>query len=216
MIYIRKGNEPRSLTEHRSKPEATYDNYQEKDDVRKQLLEEQGYICAYCMRRISIDKMKIEHWIAQNSKDGTGLDHALEYRNMLGVCLGNQSHPHDAQTCDTYRGNEKLFVDPRCEAHIQRIEYRGDGTIYSRDQRIDDDLNQRLNLNGAETELKAGRKEAIQQLQSFLQRKHPQGTWNVGLLKKVKSQFAEKQDGKFKPYVGVVLYQIDRYLKKTT
>ena len=161
MIYIRKGTEPRSLTEYRNQPGATYEGYREKDALRDALLEEQGYICAYCMRRISKEKMKIEHWKAQNAPDGTGAKHALEYQNMLGVCLGNQSSPHDMQTCDTYRGNAELFVDPRKEAHTQQIAYRGDGTIYSEDSRIDFDLNQRLNLNCEGALLKQGRKEAM-------------------------------------------------------
>ena len=55
---------------------------------------------------------------------------------MLGVCLGNQSSPHEMQTCDTRRGNADLFVDPRDAAHISQILYRGDGTIYSKNLQI--------------------------------------------------------------------------------
>ncbi len=216
MIYIRKETEPRSLTEYRSQPGATYENYRDKDDVREQLLKEQGYICAYCMRRISLREMKIEHWKAQNAKDGTGAEHALEYRNMLGVCLGNQSNLRSAQTCDTYRGNDDLFVDPRIEGHTRQIEYRGDGTIYSRNKKIDDDLNNRLNLNSEQAGLKVGRKAAIRELQEYLRSKQSQGTWNVGLLNKVRRRFAERQDGKYEQYVGAILYQIDHYMKKTT
>ena len=156
MIYIKKGTEPRSLTEYRSQPGATYDGYREKDDVRGALLEEQGYICAYCMRRISKEQMKIEHWKAQNASDGAGAEYALSYRNMLGVCLGNQSSPHEMQTCDTHRGNADLFVDPRDAAHISQILYRGDGTIYSKNLQINFDLNERLNLNCESALLKQG------------------------------------------------------------
>lgn len=78
MIYIRKGTEPRSLTEYRNQPGATYEGYREKDALRDALLEEQGYICAYCMRRISKEKMKIEHWKAQNAPDGIGQRHETD------------------------------------------------------------------------------------------------------------------------------------------
>ena len=165
MVLIKKGKEPRSLTEYRSQPNSTYEGFRQKDDVRKQLLEEQGYLCAYCMRRISLNSMKIEHWKAQNAEDGTGAEHALEYRNMLGVCLGNLSYPYAAQTCDTHRGNTELFVDPRTPEHIKRIEYDAHGRIYSKDERINRDLDQILNLNGQTTYLKEGRKEAIRTLQ---------------------------------------------------
>ena len=46
MIYIKKGNEPDSLTKYRKKKFAYYDGYKDKDDIRKNLLEEQGYLCA--------------------------------------------------------------------------------------------------------------------------------------------------------------------------
>jgi hypothetical protein len=43
---------------------AHYDSFPDKDVLRLSLLEEQGYICAYCMRRIENNplKTKIEHW----------------------------------------------------------------------------------------------------------------------------------------------------------
>lgn len=214
MIYIKKGTEPRSLTEYRSQPGATYDGYREKDDVRGALLEEQGYICAYCMRRISKEQMKIEHWKAQNASDGAGAEYALSYRNMLGVCLGNQSSPHEMQTCDTHRGNADLFVDPRDAAHISQILYRGDGTIYSKNLQINFDLNERLNLNCESALLKQGRKEAIQSLQSYLKRQCGSGQWTPGLLQKVKQHFMTRQDGKNCVYLGAILFYIDHYMKK--
>ncbi|MFN4795406.1 MAG: TIGR02646 family protein, partial [Pseudanabaena sp.] len=69
MKKIIKQSEPRSLVEHRSKQRANqnadYENYPKKDDLRKSLLEEQGYICCYCMSRITSEQMKIEHWKPQ-------------------------------------------------------------------------------------------------------------------------------------------------------
>ncbi len=51
MKKIIKQSEPRSLIKHRSKQRANqnadYENYPEKDDLRKSLLEEQGYICCW-------------------------------------------------------------------------------------------------------------------------------------------------------------------------
>ena len=214
MMYIRKGSEPRSLTEYKSKPGATYDGYREKDNVRVQLLEEQGFLCAYCMSRISLEKMKIEHWKAQKASDGAGTEYALDYRNMLGVCMGNAANPPAAQTCDTHRGNKELFVDPRNEDHIRQIEYQSDGVIFSRNERINFDLNETLNLNSDQAFVKAGRKEAIQRLNAYLAKKQPNGTWNVSLLNNVKRRFIEKNNGRYEPFVGALLYYIDRYLKK--
>lgn len=51
MILIRKGDEPRSLTLYRKSAYAYYDGCN-KNDIRDSLLKEQGYLCAYCMRRM--------------------------------------------------------------------------------------------------------------------------------------------------------------------
>lgn len=215
MIYIEKGREPRSLTQYKSQPGANYDGYTQKDDVRIQLLNEQGYLCAYCMSRISIGKMKIEHWKAQKALDGTGPEHELDYRNMLGVCEGNKSNPLNAQTCDAHRGNTDLFVDPRNEEHIKQIEYRSDGTIYSKNERIDFDLNEKLNLNSDMAYIKASRKEAIKELQKYLKNAQSTGIWEPKLLNRIKNRYLEKKDGKYEPYVGALLFFVEKYLKKT-
>ncbi|MCP4108200.1 MAG: hypothetical protein GY749_22095 [Desulfobacteraceae bacterium] len=65
MKYIKKGNEPDSLTEHRSHPCSTYDNYQRKDELREYLAGEQGNICCYCMQPIEPNQKKYEEIILQ-------------------------------------------------------------------------------------------------------------------------------------------------------
>ena len=67
MKKIVKQSEPISLTEHRSKPYADYDNYSDKDKLRESLLEEQGYICCHCMSRIKMGQMK-RQWFRVMSK----------------------------------------------------------------------------------------------------------------------------------------------------
>lgn len=85
MIYIQKGKEPLSLTEYKKQPYAYYDGCN-KDDIRSSLLREQGYLCAYCMRRINKEHMKIEHWRPEKVLTEA---QKLDYRNMLGVCEGH-------------------------------------------------------------------------------------------------------------------------------
>lgn len=54
MIEIKKFREPRKLESYRQKTDASYAGM--KSDLKKEildsLLQEQGHICAYCMRRI--------------------------------------------------------------------------------------------------------------------------------------------------------------------
>lgn len=66
MIWIQKKEEPPSLTQYKKQPFAYYDGYKNKEELRQALLRDQGYLCAYCMRRIENNResMKIEHWKA--------------------------------------------------------------------------------------------------------------------------------------------------------
>jgi hypothetical protein len=58
MRYIdkTKSREPRSLTKYRTQADSAsktiFDDYEDKDELRKALLKEQGFICCYCMQRI--------------------------------------------------------------------------------------------------------------------------------------------------------------------
>lgn len=214
MIYIRKGEGPRSLTEYRQRQGASYDGYENKDDVRHALLAEQGYICAYCMRRIAADSMKIEHWHAQNAEDGRGAETELDYRNMLGVCDGYMSKKKKNQTCDTHRGNATLHVDPRDAACIAKIKYLSDGTIRSDDGEINRDLDEILNLNCENAGLKQNRKAAIIELQRYLLRKQPNGTWSIALLEKTQHFYETRTNDYNREYVGVFLYFLKKYLRK--
>jgi hypothetical protein len=62
MKRIIKGSEPPCLLKYRQTASATYEDYRPKDPLKKALLTEQGYICCYCMKRISEEKMEIEHF----------------------------------------------------------------------------------------------------------------------------------------------------------
>ena len=111
MIYIKKGKEPDSLTKYKKQKFAYYDGYKEKDDVREMLLKEQGYLCAYCMRRIDINHMKIEHWFPENELSDI---ERLDYRNMLGSCEGHIDGTNGKKddTCDSHKSGDKITVNP--------------------------------------------------------------------------------------------------------
>ena len=124
MKYIgNRNNEPTQLTDYRENtPNATYDGLgtDVKEIIRNSLLDEQGYICAYCMCKIdTCDDCTIEHYISQkrhNDSTYTEEEHkrqSLLYSNMCGVCKNDSEH------CDKLRGNTPLEVldphDPVCE-----------------------------------------------------------------------------------------------------
>jgi uncharacterized protein (TIGR02646 family) len=147
MRTITKGAEPASLTVHRQAPHADYDNYPDKDALRHSLLTEQRGICCYCMGRIhnGPDTMKIEHWRCQRHYP----EEQLNYRNLLGACLGGQSQPPNLQHCDTRKGDRNLQFNPADLAHHieTRVRYEPDGSIRADDPAFNVELEDVLNLN---------------------------------------------------------------------
>ena len=148
--------------------------------------------------------------------DGDGEEKALDFHNMLGVCTGYMSSPHEDQTCDTHRGNIKLEVDPRSQESVAQIAYRADGTIYSENVLINRDLNETLNLNCERAYLKANRKAAITALQKFCLRQRQNGTWDITVLKKAEQYFGQEKEGMKRPYLGATLFFINRYSQKNS
>lgn len=79
MIKIKKGREPDKLLKYRHQEGASCEQMDKevKEELLKKLLQEQGHICAYCMRRIperrklptGISPVTIEHWFPRNPKN---------------------------------------------------------------------------------------------------------------------------------------------------
>jgi uncharacterized protein (TIGR02646 family) len=147
MRTIVKGAEPASLTAYRQTTHADYDNYADKESLRRSLVTEQRAICCYCMNRIhgSHDAMKIEHWRCQSSYPAA----QLIYRNLLGACLGGQGQSAKLQHCDTRKGNSVILWNPANPAHHveTRVRYEADGSIRSDEAAFNAELETVLNLN---------------------------------------------------------------------
>ncbi len=168
MIEINKGREPDKLLKYRQQPGASYEQMDKevKEELLKKLLEEQGHICAYCMRRIpetrslprGVAPVTIEHWFPRNPESGDDVGQGLDYRNMFAVCSGNRGcGDTGGMTCDARRGNEPIKVNP-CNANTLRgITYTSSGRIHSSDPDIDEDINKRLNLNSERNSLPENR-----------------------------------------------------------
>jgi len=167
------------------------------------------------MRRVWPDTVKIEHLLPQNPDEGSGDALALSYDNMLGVCDGLKGFPKKHQTCDSHKGNSILAgLNPLDESSVDKIAYRSDGTIFSDDKVIEDDLNCILNLNCERAHLKENRRAAIVQLQNYLREKNPQGAWNMSLLRQILRHYETEVDGAKPEYLGAVLYFIKRYMRR--
>lgn len=150
MRAITKGPEPASLTAHRQQRPSDYDNYPEKDQLRRALVTEQRGLCCYCMGRVEAGRefMNIEHWRSQSRYP----DLQLNYRNLLASCRGRKSGPGGGpphlQHCDAKKADRDLEFNPADPGHRieTRIRYEADGTIHS-EGNFDGQLNEVLNLN---------------------------------------------------------------------
>ena len=146
MRVIAKGPEPVSLTAHRQTPYCDYDNYAAKDDLRRALVREQRGLCCYCMGRIrnGPTTMKIEHWRCRAHH----ASEQLNYRNLLGACIGGHGQPAHLEHCDTRKGDRDLQWNPADPLHHieTRVRYELDGSIHADDADFDDQINDVLNL----------------------------------------------------------------------
>lgn len=209
MRAILKGKEPASLARHRSTPHADYENYQDKDLLRQCLVAEQRGLCCYCLSRISPDrnKMKVEHWHCQASYS----DEQLDYSNLLGACTGHEGKPRTEQHCDTFKGDSTFSCNPAStEYKIEdSIRYRHDGTIYSDDTHLNDELTRVLNLNCAL--LRRNRKETLGGLLDGLPKR---GVPPTATCKKLLRDWNGESDrGSLREFCQIVVYWLRKGLK---
>lgn len=223
MVKINKGPEPVELIRYRQLSDASYQNMHGaptgkvnpdgtlKDVytvVLNSLLKEQGYICAYCMCRIpeKHSAATIEHIAPQSL---TSKDASLDYRNMLAVCNGNRhTHNYNDKTCDAYRGNRPLSLNPLKSETLSLIRYKSNGIIYSDNSNVDRELNDILNLNCKARQLPNNRRYALNVLLSNIRKKYPAGS----IKEYCQKEIARYESATFKePYIGIILDWLERH-----
>ncbi|MEM9985798.1 MAG: retron system putative HNH endonuclease [Bacteroidota bacterium] len=176
-IHKQLSREPNSLREHRATPGASYDDC-DKGPIREVLLDEQGHLCAYCMKRITQARMDIEHYHSQyNCKADENPKLALAYMNMLGVC--NQPSA-GVWHCDKTKGKHGKAdgrvclrkLDPRKKDVERLLTYGTSGEIKSvnGDPDVTHDLTEVLNLNAPS--LVKQRKDIIDRARKELIKNH--------------------------------------------
>ncbi len=138
MKYIEKRDEPevfsgwKALANEYWQP--TFENLagEPKNDVKKALMAEQGYICCYCERQLTDDDSHIEHFRPQSDPTVDPLD----FGNLLCSCQ-NQIKRGEPRHCGNLKGrwfSPNLLVsplDPDCE---KRFAFTGDGIIKPADE----------------------------------------------------------------------------------
>ena len=142
MKLIIKQKEPTYLRNHRLKTGTDYESFQRdigKGDIqpptgfRKFLLEEQGYLCAYCMKRIphihvemgvERDDMKIEHLVPQTASHSMRYKLDITYSNMFACCMGGKGKKEAFETCDTRKKEHFIFINPTNPFNLSKSPFK--------------------------------------------------------------------------------------------
>ncbi len=192
------------------------------DNILEDLLEEQGFLCAYCMRTIESKNATIEHIIGQkyidDNKKDIGKREDTNYQNMLAVCLGQYckkiTKAKEKLHCDSSRSKYQkkrplLNISPLNRQQMNNIKFSQSGVIYY--ENIDDeteisfDLNKVLNLNCEN--IKEERKRISNIVKSLLiKHKFDKKFANNQL------EYWESRNGSYKEYCQVAIYLLRKYV----
>lgn len=229
MKWIEKRQEPKILQVHRGKKGTNYESFcsdiglgelKPPSGLRKILLEDQGFICAYCMKRIphtfiekgiKKDDFKVEHWIHQKSKESKEKKLDITFTNIFACCMGNEGQKENLQTCDTKKGKKKITISPLSAAHIRTLNYAPDGSIHSTNDIFEKEIVNILNLN--EDNLKKQREAIIilmkKKVKEAFRKPHiTRAEKNKYLIHQIKWWYSEK-DGKFSEFCMVAINYLE-------
>jgi len=223
MKQIVKIQQPNSLVHHKANQPAYYHNLPlaTMNDLRANLLSEQGHICCYCMKRIpekiEIDEtvsyeMKVEHFLCQDRNENL----QLTYSNLFGACTGNEGKPKKLQTCDTKKGSLDFSINPtstapNCETIIK---YNSEGEIFTDSEELNNQLKAVLNLNMQS--LKDARREVYLEVQSNVEvesKKYTDRNLKTNFFEQEKAKWLARATNKHRPYCMVAVYYLSKKIR---
>ncbi|MBQ9641109.1 MAG: hypothetical protein IJV06_06075 [Bacteroidaceae bacterium] len=222
MILIKKGKAPAAWVEYSSTPGV---DYQAIPELYDSLLKEQGYLCAYCMRRIPVrdrldtDAFQVDKEERKWTKEDHRIEHfkprelypllKLQYANMFVCCpgyIGGESH------CDRRKGAMEMDLSPLRQEVINTISYKShDGTILSTNENWNRELNEVLNLNTPL--LKLNRKSTLNGVISLLSA-NGKSQWSNNVMNSVLEKW-KSLDGDLqrKEYCGIVIWFLEKKIR---
>ncbi|WP_273212246.1 hypothetical protein [Runella zeae] len=206
MIRITKGHEPAEWTAYRETPGAVYNAIPE---LREALLKEQGYLCAYCMRRIPVkdpdnnETSRIDHIQSRENYE----ERQLDYTNMVICCPG---FINSSEHCDKSKNKQEISFTA-FDIHVQNsISYSTkDGTVQSSNDGWNTEINKVLCLNNSL--LKINRSQVLKGIRAILEKKK----WKRAELEKQLQHWSNPNaDGKRSPYCGIVIWYLEKKLRQ--
>lgn len=169
--------------------------------VQETLIEEQGYVCAYCNRRIhkgapeDDDQLRIDHI----KPKGVYPTQTFDYYNLVGCCYGDdRTPPPNQKHCDASKGSleipwELFPTNSSCESILM---FTSTGEVISSDSTVEHAVNTILNLNC--NKLIKLRKERLEPLL--------EDDIQPDEAKKLIEYYQKMDsDGKLKPFCGAII-----------
>ena len=205
--------------------------------ILESLMSEQGHLCAYCMRRLPDERVynlkkkdgtqledtddfhpvTIEHWLPRSTSPEKERGQGLDYNNMLAVCSGNRGCRGTRRTrdltCDAKRAKNhpQLTLNPVDFDTLKYIQYKEDGTMYSENPDVDDDITVKLNLNciSGTVQLPTSRKKVLEALQEDVY-SYPEEE-RAAFCEAVLRMYEDQTDPKSE-YSGILIWWLHDYL----
>lgn len=217
MIVINKKQEPKAWVKYRNTPGVSYQSIPALVDS---LLDEQGYICAYCMRRIPVKDRLCEN---EKTAEDHRVEHVLSrqnhpelqllYNNMVVCCPG---HMGKENHCDRLKGERDVTFNLFDQNFIDTLSYKTDGEIVSSNDQYNKEINEVLNLNTPL--LKTNRISAWNSVMKNLISNQKNKPWTKSELSKYIKKYSSVHNNggkkQYIPYCGVVLYFLQKKMRQ--
>lgn len=210
MIKINKGPVPQEWIDYCRTPGV---EYQAIPELVEALYREQGYICAYCMRRIPVrdSNYREDHRIDHIQCRDDHPNRQLNYSNMVICCPGAINGGFiDRCHCDRKKGDNDVSFNLFSDHFIGTISYStGTGEIKCSVSQWNDEINRLLNLNNGL--LKANRKAVIESIIKILGKPE----WKTrNIMEQLNSWKGVDREGKRKEFCGVAVWFLNRVLSR--
>lgn len=206
MKHIEKREPPASLEEYKKLEGACFSRLPSlvKQELKQQLIDEQGGLCCYCGDRITFETANIEHFRPKDETKYPELQ--LEYSNLLSSCLGGQiDRQHNRRyplSCDTKKKNREIEIsptDPDCE---EQFMYDDDGNIYGCTEKA----RYAIDVLGLNNEVIKNRRKAA--IDAYIGLEMSTAGWNA----EIEYLSKKNKDGLYEPYCFAAIYYIKHYL----
>ena len=216
----------------------TYESdFRDKAPLLKTLLQEQGYICCYCMQRIPTptNKAHVEHFLPESIYNGENGKEDLQftYSNLFAACQGNEGKKEKYQHCDKRKKDQEIKLSPLNKIHVEGIVFDGNGRLLVRlsDKLLEKELNEEIGMKGVDEEddidlrnknklnlniltLRKQRIDVIESIQQWLEATSKKKSITKADIEKKITEWQIPENGQFRPFCQVAIFYLQKKLRQ--